>query len=304
MRYLKPPLSFDQQANLLIYRGLQDVTISELIEFLQNVNYYRLSGYLYTFKKYDHNTGEEKFANGTSFIIVKQRYEFDRRLRLLLMDAIERIEVSIFRTRLVEIHTTKYGPFGYTDPANYDYIFANSLGFSKLLSEIEDDISRSHEEFVARYKAKYVEEPCLPFWMTAELMSFGQMFTLYKNLEYGLKRQISSYFHIHPVVMDSWLHSLNYIRNACAHHVRLWNRLLPLPPKIPYSKNNPEWHIPVEVDNKRVFVILTICQYLLKELGLNGQWKSSVDILLGESPNVPIHMMGFPPNWEDSPIWK
>ena len=120
MQYTKPALSFDQQADVLIQRGLIVSKKEELVEFLSRVNYYRLSGYSYTFKVIDPQDGKEVFLKGTTFEVIKNRYEFDRRLRILLMTAIERIEVAILRTRFVECHALKYGPFGYADQRNYD----------------------------------------------------------------------------------------------------------------------------------------------------------------------------------------
>lgn len=115
MKYNKPALTFQEQANLLIARGLIVDKPGELENYLSQVNYYRLSGYWYDFKNIDIITGEETFRPGTTFQMIRDRYEFDRRLRLLFMDALERIEVAIFRTQLVEANTTRYGPFGYAE---------------------------------------------------------------------------------------------------------------------------------------------------------------------------------------------
>ena len=302
MQYTKPPLNFEDQAALLLRRGLQDIEKPELVEFLHMVNYYRLSGYLYTFKSTDPITGDECFVPGTSFIVVKQRYEFDRSLRLLLMNAIERIEVAILRTQLVEAHALMYGPFGYTSIKNYNPHFSNQ-SFSKLIKDIQRDEKGSREEFIKRYRSKYNSEPYLPLWMATELMSFGQSFTLYRNSDMKLKRTVAGKYGLLPVIFDSWLHTLNYVRNACAHHVRLWNRPIPIAPKIPDKKNYPDWYIPVAINNSRIFSVLTICQYLLNQLNLDGSWKNTIIELLAANPHVPANVMGFPMNWQDSKIW-
>jgi hypothetical protein len=52
MKYSKPPLSFESQADLLIARGLVAYR-TKLISRLEVVNYYRLSGYLYPFRNLD-----------------------------------------------------------------------------------------------------------------------------------------------------------------------------------------------------------------------------------------------------------
>ena len=107
MKYLKPALSFQEQADLLISRGLL-ADRDELISYLKQVNYYRVTGYLYPFKQSDDS---EEFIAGTTLEMIQERYRFDSELRLLILSAIEKIEVSILRTLLVEQLTGKYGPF-------------------------------------------------------------------------------------------------------------------------------------------------------------------------------------------------
>lgn len=303
MKYTKRPLDFSQQADLLLSRGLGEVSKAELVLFLQTVNYYRLSGYFYSFKMTDQITGEEKFKPGTSFKIIKQQYEFDRQLRLLLMDAIERIEVAVFRTQLVEVYASIYGPFGYMDYKNYNPRFHHT-DFQRLMYEIEQDERNSREEFIIRYRTKYYLEKYLPFWMAVEVMSFGQLFTLYRNSDRNLKRQISSLYGVYSPVFDSWLHSLNYIRNACAHHVRLWNRPLPIAPLLPDKKHDPKWYVPAVIPNNGIFSVITICQYLIQKIGLENYWKNNLINLLSKNPEIPLRVMGFPVNWQDIKFWN
>ncbi len=113
MRYSKPLLPFSDQADLLISRGLVAPSKSDVIEKLKVVSYYRLSGYWFPFRI----AGSNDLTPGTTLDTVWRRYTFDRQLRLLVLDAIERVEVAI-RTQIVNQHTHKYGPFGYVDRLN------------------------------------------------------------------------------------------------------------------------------------------------------------------------------------------
>jgi abortive infection bacteriophage resistance protein len=303
MKYTKLPLSFNEQANLLISRGLIVNDPVELENYLKQVNYYRLSGYWFTFKAIDPVTGSETLKPGTTFQTIRERYEFDRKLRLLFMDAIERIEVAIFRTRMVEVHTKQYGPFEYTELKNYNPKFKQE-DLDKLLNDIFKDEGRSEEEFIKRYRAKYASEMYLPLWMVAELMSFGQLLTLYRNQDLSLKQTISHQFSLYPMVLDSWLLTLNYIRNSCAHHARLWNRPLPLPLMLPKKKRDSRWYYPVLIPNNNIFSVFTVVQYLLKYILPANTWKGSLQQLIGAYPMIPIRSMGFPDNWQDIPLWK
>lgn len=95
MKYTKPPLTFEQQANLLSSRGMTGDR-AQIVDRLAVVNYYRLSGYWHTFRQLP----EQTFKPNTSFEKVWERYAFDRRLRFLVMDAVERVEVALRQPRL------------------------------------------------------------------------------------------------------------------------------------------------------------------------------------------------------------
>jgi len=303
MKYIKKPRSFSEQAEVLIGRGLIVSDPQELIAYLSRVNYYRLSGYFYSFKILDARTHAEKFEPETTFEMIRARYEFDRELRLLLMDAVERIEISILRTRLVETHTLQYGCFGYVDKINYNPKFSFAK-FSKLIREIEINEVRSYEEFIKRYREKYTDEKYLPLWMAVELMSFGQLFTFFRYQHLSIIQKLSHRFDIYPPVMISWLHTLLYIRNACAHHVRLWNRPLPIRPKFPPKKRDPGWYYPTMIRNSHIFAAMTIIVYLLAYIDATDNWKKRIKQLIDNNPAIPLRTMGFPENWEDIPFWQ
>ncbi len=303
LRYLKRPLTFEQQADLLISRGLIVDDRQELIEYLSRVSYYRLSGYWYVYKQPDPYSQEEEFEPNTTFEQIKHPYEFDRKLRLLLMGAIERIEVAIFRTRMVEAFTLQFGAFGYTEYRNYNPRKFQPDAFYRLMSEIAEDQERSNEEFVQRYQVKYSDEQYLPLWMMTELMSFGSLLTMYRNFPMEIKLKIASDLGLHSIVLDSWLLSLNTIRNACAHHARVWNRPLSTTPKLPDRANDPRWYFPVPIPNNRIFTILTLVQYLLTSIAPKDHWKSSLEALMVDYPDVSTKPMGFPNNWRDCPLW-
>jgi len=110
MKFTKPPLTFEQQADLLIQRGI--IADRELlIQRLSSVNYYRLSGYWHHRKLPD-----DTFLPGTEFGVIWEQYVFDRQLRLLVMDAVERVEVAVW-TQLSYHHALTHGPFGQVEVA-------------------------------------------------------------------------------------------------------------------------------------------------------------------------------------------
>ncbi len=297
MKYNKPALSFEQQADLLLKRGFQ-ADRTRLIETLSRVSYYRLSAYWHPFKRAD-----DTFVPGITLDKVWRRYTFDRQLRLLVMDAIERVEIAVLRTLMVEQHARRYGPFGYRDDRNFRPEFAGA-DHHRMVDEIDEAMKRSRELFVAHYRAKYTSEPGLPLWMTAEVASFGALFTFYRYLHLAEQKQLSNCLGLPASVLQSWLFCLNYIRNLCAHHSRLWNRELGIRPLIPDRKHAPEWHVPVTADNRRVFAVLTLLMWLLRKVAPQSRWADRLRGLLKSYTDIPLNLAGFPANWETSPIWK
>lgn len=303
MKYTKPALTFDQQAQQLLDRGLIAPDKATVVQCLRSVNYYRLSAYWFPFRRIDPATNAVSFAPGTTLETIWRRYAFDRELRLIVMDAIERVEVAILRTLMVEQFTCQNGPFGYTQPASFSPGFPPS-DFTRLLSEVDDAVKHSREEFVAWFRGEYTSEPRLPLWMAVEVMTFGQLFTMFRYLHRNEQQALAQQFGIFPNVFESWLHTLNFIRNACAHHARLWNREIPLRPKIPDKKHDPDWHTPVQFDNKRIFAVLTLLRYLLRYIDSQCDWQQRIENLLQAYPEIPLNSMGFPANWQDCLIWK
>ncbi|MBX3036542.1 MAG: Abi family protein [Anaerolineales bacterium] len=303
MKYPKPALSFEQQAQLLINRGLIVENKEILIRHLQMVNYYRLSAYWYPFKKIDPITGQEEFKANTTFETIWNFYSFDRHLRLLIMDAIEKVEVAFLRTRMVEQFSLLHGPFGYTEIKNFSPKFTPE-NHQRLLDDVNELVSRSKEEFVSRFQTKYYSESKLPLWIVVEIMSFGNLFTFYRYLNRFEQQRLSKLFNLYPPVLESWLHTLNFIRNACAHHSRLWNRVLPIRPQLPDERHNPEWYSQGKIDNRYIFSVLTLLRYLLRFIDTESDWQSKLENLLDEYPNIPVNWMGFPAKWKEIEIWK
>lgn len=297
MRYDKSPLTFEEQADQLLGRGLK-AEKPELVARLQAVSYYRLSGYLHPFREAE----SDHFKSGTKLGHVWERYCFDRRLRVLLLDAIERIEVSI-RTKLIYHFTHAHGPFGYLEDANLPKLKIDA--YLEWRTALQEETSRSKEAFKAHFFKKYGEEhKSLPLWMLAELMSMGSTLTFLKGVSPDLKRTVAAEYGFPDELIRSWLLSLNATRNLCAHHARLWNRILGYPPKLPSPKKHPSWHAIPKPPNDRVGLIILICGNLLSQISPTSRWKNRVESLLSEYPNVPIESMGLSSNWTEHPVWQ
>ena len=228
---------------------------------------------------------------------------FDRQLRLLVMDALEWIEIAV-RSLLAYHHAHRHGAFAYArDAASLPKI--SSGAYQVFLDRVAEETQRSQEAFVGHFQSKYGDSHgCLPVWMATEVMSLGSVLTFFRNSSSQVKTAVADAFGMPHKVFESWLLPLNTIRNIVAHHGRLWNRVLGLKPIIPRIGDYPDWHTPVKVENKRVFAVLTICRYCLGRITPQSEWMNHLEALFADFPTIPTKRMGIPENWKDCPIWK
>ena len=266
---------------------------------LRTISYYRLSAYWRPFRKIEQDgTIADDFEEGTHFDEVMTLYEFDRRLRLLVMDAIERVEVYA-RTLFAYHMGHKYGAFGHSEAANFHPAFDHAPWLEKL----EDETSRSKDVFIIHYKNKYAGFPTLPIWMLTEIMSLGSLSRGYWGLKHSDKKIISNDFALPHKCLADWLHTLTYIRNLCSHHGRLWNRELSIRPGTMRNRN---WNPPITPRNDRVFYVLLILRHLLRKADAGNDWKQQCNMLLKPvaKDSKWRQAMGLTENWIDHPEWQ
>lgn len=303
--YCKPALSFAEQILHLESNGMAFFDKEQALKELASISYYRLSGYWYPFRvRNDLGHVTNSFELKADFDSAITLYEFDRKLRGLVLDAIERIEVAV-RTQFTYHIGHQYGAFGHIDENN----FHPSFNHRKWLRKLEEETQRSSEDFIRHYAAKYESFPALPIWMLTEVMSLGALSFGYNGLlnnkKQGVedKRAVSQHFNIHHKKLGDWLHTLTYVRNICAHHSRLWNKELAIRPDINKAQ---EWRAPLTPRNDRVFYILLMLRHLLRATGNGNDWANAVNKLLAPIAKEKRWRaaMGLPENWLEHPIWK
>ncbi len=299
MRYEKQPKTFPEQADLLLTRGLI-ADREHLIRRLQVTSYFRLTGYLHPFRAKD----SDHYQPGTSLEQVWKICVFDQRLRTLLLDAIEAIEVHV-RTQLAYHFANDHGAFAYTDARHFPNLAGDQfiLWQRKLDDQVERS-QRSREEFVAHFFGKYGDEHRrLPVWMLVELMDFGATLTFFRGVNDNIKKRIAAEVGQPDRVVMSWLLALNTVRNRCAHHLRLYNWELGTPVLVPQPNKFPEWHAP-RLPNNRIGIILTLCRIWLNRIAPDNRWSHRVRALIDEFPDQPVAPMGFGPDWQRHPLWS
>ncbi len=292
--YTKPPLSYSDQIKQLQSRGLIILDEQAASDVLEHVSYYRLSGYWNLFLDLSQ---KDRFIGGTSFDDIYTVYAFDQQLRQLIQAALGELEIAI-RAKLIYFLSHTHGPFWLEN----SHLFIDPLKFANTLHKLGQEYGRSDAEFIQSFRKKYAHH-LPPSWIALEVTTFGSLSVLYSNLKNGrTKRDIANHFGVSDPVFASWLHTLTYIRNVCAHHARFWNRQIRITPQKPLSISN-TWLTNLKVSNKTPYYSLAIIAYLLQTANKKNTFSKNLRALLADFPTVSVFSMGFPSNWSDEELF-
>lgn len=303
-KFEKQALPIDEQIKLLKKRGLiiKDVQIAE--NALRYIGYYHLSAYMLPFQMGDSTDQHHFFLNKTCFEDILQIYDFDRNLRLLVMNAIERIEIAI-KAALINEMSIPYDPHWYMNPDYFTPTFNHKLFIQKVQGDIQygQPPNKVNNICLNHYYKTYNNPPMPPCWMTFEALSFSTMSILFTGINLSDRRRVAAVLSLPPQVLTSWLHSLSYSRNICAHHQRLWNRVLTVKPLIPKDRTLADAAAEMN-PNTKFYAQAVLIQKILSIISPETVWKERLYRLINEYHSLPLKKMGFPKNWYDREYWK
>jgi abortive infection bacteriophage resistance protein len=268
---------------------------------LQKVRHYipmigvaRFDEYAYPFKK---EMARQRTRVGVSNVL--RLYKFDRKLRLLSLDAIERIEIAVksaVQSELVDIR----GPEWFRNSQ-----FVDSLG-SGLYRELEHDVFQLPLMTDERGRRKALSE--FPSERIMDVLSYKRIERLLTGLRRQHRKNVASRFNdVSAELLVSWFSSFRFVRNTAAHHTRLWNMWFRVAPTI-----HSGWYgtfggaLPKGYE-KRYYAQALAMYYLLKRIARNTRWHYRLhELMSAEGPDlldIP-YIMGFPPDWDKSSFWS
>lgn len=296
VRFNKKYYTSAQLVQVLKERGMQISDDARVERYLNNIGYYRLSAYIHPFLKEPKT--DHKFKENVSFDKVLRLYRFDKKLRMLLFNEIEKIEIA-FRQAVANITAQMSGNiFWMTDVASY----SNAAKATKSISLITNEYNKSREDFIEHFKNTY-SDPFPPAWITAEILPLGNMTLLYSNLaDQKVRKAIARAFYLHAPVLDSWMTVITLTRNSCCHHARMWNKTNPIIPNDMKKMLRP-W-IDHATNKRKIYYNICIIKHFLDIISPNNDFKNKLLGLLAQFPEIDLRAMGFNNNWENEPLWK
>lgn len=319
-QYLKPFLPIPDQLLKLQGRGLAITDTAKASQYLQHLGYYRLSGYWYPFRAsglVKQADGSEKFQvlddfrPGSEFCQVVDLYVFDKRLRVIMLDVLERIEVSL-RTN-VSLVLGKVDPWAHRTQAIFNQRFLTATPprpsrYDDFIRVTDAKIASSKEDFVQHFQQKYSDP--LPIWVATEVWDFGSLSIFIAGLKYAHQREIAKAYGIaRPELLPTWIRTLAFVRNLCAHHSRVWNRSLTAQPKPPHAGEFPELdHLVGQSHSlERVYAAAVLARFFQIKINPTSTWgerfKDVIASFPDGAPGISLGQAGFPTDWQKLPIW-
>lgn len=285
--FTKPAQSPVDLISFLRGKGLavNDGTFAEVC--LKYLGYYRLKIYMRPFED-----TAKRFRLGTTFEQIVEVYNFDRKLRLHCLDAIERIEVAL-RAHVINVMGKHGGPHFYYDERFFE--------LKRAVTSIRQRGENGKHLSITHYRKEYSDPHLPPIWCLTEASTFGELSRWYADLDLTYRKEIAQGFGFDETICISWFRSIAALRNICAHHGRLWNAelLVDTPKKAKSHKTD-------LANNTRCYSRLVVLMAFLDQIDPNhgAGWRSTLVELLDMRPSfVSLAEMGFPADWKSRNLW-
>ncbi len=268
-------------------RGLAVPEPARALRQLQTIGYYRLLIYMRPLQDVPAKT----FKPGVAFADIVRLYDFDRQLRLICLDATERVEVAL-RAAINNELAVALGPHFHLDRG----AFERPHGFEAF----QEKVRQARYLAISHYHGRYDHPPAPPIWAVTEAVTFGTLSRLFADLVRPHRRMVARAFGYDEKILVSWFRSLNDLRNKCAHHNRTWNaHMLVDQPRIA-SRIAAQFG----PSQDRFYARAVVLGALLDEIGQGGPWRRDLARHVREAqPLASAAAMGFPPGWESMPFW-
>ena len=291
---MKPFQSFDNQVSILKSRKLIVKSDVELKNILKTDNYYRLSGYFKLFTE----PQSDDFKSGFSFKTLLKIYNFDFELRILLSRYLSSAEINS-RTRIAYLFSQVASPDGYLNPNN----FWDLSRHRDFVNKIREEIAKNSRDPIVQHFTNLEES--IPIWALVEIMTFGVISKMFKNLKSNIQNTIcrsSEYKRRYSVSeYSNYLQATTILRNICAHHGRLYGKMFPF--NVCLSRNDRHifskygYSMPFNSSSTLFFLIFALTKLIENDLMVKKLIKDLKHLFSKYRSYINLNNLGFYKNW-------
>jgi abortive infection bacteriophage resistance protein len=316
MEGAKPFKEYSELVATLEQRGMSVADSERAARKISQVGYYRLSGFWYPCREieFDENGDAVKqygkpkrlnqFLPTTDFDELFKLYTLDKRLRSLLLDGIERIEINlktVLAHELGKVDELAYQNPAFINPTQLKDYYSHTIKNSWIewSHRQRSELSRSKEDAIVWHKKS---NRAIPIWVAVEAWSFGTLSKYFELLKQSHQNNIAARLGVsNPTLLVRWLQTINILRNRCAHHTRVWNQTHNNPIGLPTGDSEDCLYFANfnlgEDSRKKLYGLIVIIWYLVGKIGPNSDWIQHVIEEIESFPNLPIcykKAMGIP----------
>lgn len=287
---LKRPLTIDEQLSKLEMHGIEIDNESDAKHILEQVSYYRITGYTLQFRK---NPSSSDLVSKHKLSEIYSLYTFDAMLRTLLRKYLEINEVY-YKTHISNIFSLeKCKEFPHDQHYDVNNYF-NKDGFNRIIEKFEKEEKYYNDSLIVNHhKQNYNGK--MPLWAMFELMSFSSVSMLYSAMFKSSQDKIAVRIGIGSKTLANHLHCMSVLRNKCSHAARLINTRYNPPAKLSgnFLRDNPS------VNNDSLFAYMMVLKYRLPSVELRTELKNELIKLIERFNDIlDLSLIGFPTNYE------
>ncbi|AVI65856.1 abortive phage infection protein [Shewanella sp. WE21] len=317
MEGAKPFKEHSELVATLEQRGMLVADSERAARKISQVGYYRLSGFWYPCREIEFDEkgiavklyGKPKrlnqFLPTTDFDEIFKLYTLDKRLRFLLLDGIERIEINlktVLAHELGKVDELAYQNPAFINPTQLkDYYNKGTIKNSWIewSNRQRTELSRSKEDAIVWHQKS---KRAIPIWVAVEAWSFGTLSKYFELLKQSHQNNIAARLGVsNPILLVRWLQTINILRNRCAHHTRVWNQTHNNPIGLPTGDSEDSLYFAnfnlTDDSKKKLYGLIVIIWYLVQKIGPNSDWIQHLIEEIEMFPNLPIcykKAMGIP----------
>ena len=278
------PLTYDALLEHLISKNLVVFDDNRAKKYLRTIGYTRFKTY---FKMFCNSQGQ--FENSFSFDDLLNIYVFDRQLRTLFIEALERIEIAIRNYIVDTVSVNTYDAYFIYDSNNFN------SGYEDIFKKVKDNVWYQTDKKIN------INDNQVCCWDIIKYLTFGCLSAFYDELKGNLRQDIADTFNLKNKVMSSWLLSLSASRNICAHYSLLWSRIFSIKPM--NLKRDGELIIDFGASSDKLYAQFYIIAYFMLQISPTTSWIERVYNLIDEycqkTHFINYDIMGFPENARD-----
>ena len=209
---MKENLTFLQQAELLERRGIKINNLESAAQKLETISYYKLKEFAEQFNINKNKYNTEPEYRDISFEDIVKRYYQDKNLRIYLIHALEKIEVSL-KTR-IGYELGKLGAYGYLNEGSW---MDRGVNFEKNKIAFEDIFNKHYN----KEQKSNIDENYPSVWIFVNSLMFGEAVKIYEFMSRKIKWSIANYYKLDVNELGSFIRTMRLIRNLSAHNNKI-----------------------------------------------------------------------------------